>query len=202
MRRNQMRFFAIVGGTAVLILVVMLVNRLWIQPKQTPEAIATQVSATQTVEAGSQTIEWFGIPNVTLGNMTGDGLRIEILRINNDAWPLVRLENEFNEAPPADKRMLMLTLRVTNVSAEGEVTIREALFRIIDEQLQPYTTYDPETRCGVIPEPLEGTVRRGESVTGNICVQVPVTAQQFVLEYRPLTGSQSSTFFRVLAPEL
>jgi len=202
MRRTQIRFFAIVGGTAALIFVVLLVNRLWIQPNQTPEAVATAVSATQTAVAGSQTIEWLGIPNVTLGDMTQDGLRIEILRINNDAWPLVRLENQFNEEPPADKRMLMLTLRVTNVSAEGEANIRESLFRIIDEQLQPYTTFDPETRCGVIPEPLEGTVAQGESVTGNICVEVPATAQQFVLEYRPLTANQSPTFFRVLAPEL
>ncbi|NOZ50417.1 MAG: DUF4352 domain-containing protein [Chloroflexi bacterium] len=204
MRQKRNRFFMIIGVTVLFIILVTTVNQLYVQPMQAPKKMATATAkvffATQTAATGSEAVEWMGIPNISTSNQTWDGLRVEIMRVDDDAWPLVHLENKFNEAPPPDERMLMLTLQVTNVAGEETMQIREALFRVIDEQRQPYTTFDADTRCGVIPQPLKGTLPRGESLTGNICIQVPLTSHAFVLEHIPTGVNAQSTYFRVPEP--
>ena len=43
---------------------------------------------------------------------TWDGLRVEIVDVNYDAWALVTAQNQFNDPPLAGKSMLMVTVPI------------------------------------------------------------------------------------------
>lgn len=197
MRQNQRRFFLIIGLTALFILAATLLNRYLIQPALQPVQEATATAqvffATQQAASADAITYWQGIP-VSTANLTASGLQIEIVRVDDDAWPLVHLENQFNKEPPPDKRMIMLTLKVSNVADEDEPYVSGSQFKLIDEQRRPYDTFHEDSRCGVVPQELGGRISRGESLTGNICMVVPRSSQTFVLRVDSFLAGETVHF--------
>ncbi|RME80314.1 MAG: DUF4352 domain-containing protein [Caldilineae bacterium] len=185
-RRRQLTFFLIIGIALLAILLGFLYSRL-VAPVQSAKAAATATSVSfyATVEAatGPDAIEVNGIPYVSMQPYTWDGLRIDIERVDYDAWPLVHLANQFNKEPPPGRRMIMITLRITSLVAEERLFISGSRFRLVGEKQEPYTTFDDRSYCGVIPEPLEGEIAPGESLRGNICFVAPADEKRFLLEY-------------------
>ncbi|RME74580.1 MAG: DUF4352 domain-containing protein [Chloroflexi bacterium] len=121
---------------------------------------------------------------------TWDGLKIEIIDLKADAWPLIQAHNQFNDPPLPGRRMMLVTLRITNVSGDPQTPIKldESDFKVMGSLKTPYTTYGEETRCGVVPDAVDGTLLPGQSMSGNICVQVPVDETGFVLIYDRYSG--------------
>jgi hypothetical protein len=187
MRKQRVLFFAIIGITMIFIGVVAGLNMLLTRPAAPPDAPATATAipflATVTAETGADAISLSGIPNVSLGNHTWDGLEFDFQQVNYDAWPLIKLENQFNSPPQEGKRMIMVTLVVTNVAGEESVTLSDSNFRIVGEYQTPYSSFDPDTRCGVTPEDLFAKVKPAETIKGNICMQVPISESGLVLVY-------------------
>ena len=133
-------------------------------------------------------------------NLTWDGLRIDILSVNNDAWSLVQAQNPNNDPPLRGKRMMMVTVQVTNVEGQSDepIKVNAMDFSLMGNRRVVYGPYGSETSCGVVPDELDGVVAPGGgSISGNICVQVPQDEKDFVLIYERFVGDHPAVYFRV-----
>lgn len=198
MHKQRVLFFAIIGVTMIFIGVVAGLNSLLSRPAAPPDSPATATAipfmATVQAENGTDAIALSGIPNVSLGNHTWNGLEFDF-QVNYDAWPIIKLENQFNSPPQEGKRMIMVTLVATNVAGEESITLSDTNFRIVGEYQTPYSTFEPDTRCGVTPEDLFGKVKPGETIKGNICIQVPTSEDGLVLVYDGYGADNPKVYF-------
>ena len=117
------------------------------------------------------------------------------IQVNYDAWPIVKLENQFNSPPKEDKRMVMVTLTATNVAGDNPTTLSASNFCIMGEYQTPYSPFDADTRCGVVPERLFGKIRPGETIRGNVCIQVPINEGGLVLVYDGYGSDNPKMYF-------
>ncbi len=204
MNRQKLIFFLVVGLAVILVSVASTSRvREWLGPpnlevtatvvalRSTEVAIAVTESAIQ----GTVTPE-APVPGVLSGERTWNGLRIEVVDVQEDGWPLVRAHNQFNEPPKPGKRMLLITVKVSSVEGAGAapIAVGEADFKVVGERGIVYNTYSEETRCGVVPDALDGVVADGHSMSGAICVQVPEEEKGFVLIYEPYVGDQPAVY--------
>ncbi len=80
--------------------------------------------------------------------LTSDGFEWTVVGVDFDAWPEVQAENQFNDPPAEGNRMIMVTLKVTNVSSEEE----PAHVSSYDWELLGSKSVLYDTSCGVIPD--------------------------------------------------
>jgi hypothetical protein len=202
MRKRKLVFFLIVGSAIVLVGVVLASKELpwtWFGPPDL-DATATVVALRSTEVAIAATEAALTsappVPTVLGSNYTWDDLLIEIVGVNEDAWPLVQANNQFNDPPAAGKRMLLITVRITSVGGpEAEpVRIVQSNFKVIGDRHVVYNTYSDETGCGVVPDALNGVVAHNHSMTGAICVQVPEDEGNFILVYDRYTGGDPAIY--------
>lgn len=118
---------------------------------------------------------------------TGDYYDMRIVDVNGDAWPAVQAENQFNDPPARGNRMIMIRVHVKRAREETD-TIGDSSFYLIGNSNTKYTTYDSESRCGVIPDRLYGKLSPGDETEGNVCFQVPQEEKGLLLVYDPITS--------------
>ena len=55
--------------------------------------------------------------NIDIGQtaMVPPGWEITVVDVNGDAWPAIQAENEYNDPPEQGYRMVLISVRVTNV---------------------------------------------------------------------------------------
>ena len=136
---------------------------------------------------------------------TPNGWEITVIGFDSDAWPEVLAENQFNDPPWPGNRMVLIKVRVTNIAAGKPAQIGDFNFNLIGSYNHLYTTFDDESRRGVIPDGLgaeasQGVrldkwgvqVWQGSSTEGNICFQLPVDETNLLLGFNNLyiTGDQ------------
>ena len=112
-----------------------------------------------------------------------DGTEIKVVGINEDAWEVVRRENQFNDPPTAGNRYYIVRVEVENVAGAGAVTVTSGDIELIGSNRLVYQTY--RHYCGVIPDELFGTIYPGGKVEGNACFQVGANETGFVLIHNP-----------------
>ena len=112
-----------------------------------------------------------------------DGTEIKVVEINEDAWEVVRRENQFNDPPTAGNRYYIVRVVVENVAGAGAVTVTSGDIELIGSNRLVYQTY--RHYCGVIPDELFGTIYPGGKVEGNACFQVGANETGFVLIHNP-----------------
>lgn len=136
------------------------------------------------------------------GDLSWDGLKIEVVSVNRNAWPLIKAQNQFNDPPLAGRLMLMVTIRVTNVegSSDPPVQLTSSDFRLIGSRNEVYNTFSDETNCGVVPDEVDGVVARNSSMDGNICFQVPDQETEFTLIYERYSGDYPAVYFPLPEP--
>ena len=117
--------------------------------------------------------------------LTWNGLKIDIVNANYNAWPLIKAQNHLNDPPVEGMTMLMVTIRITNVEGDQDEIIRlsDSDFQMIDSKGVVYKTF--QISCGVIPDSLNSVVALGGSTEANICFQVPIDEHDFQLSYEP-----------------
>ena len=173
MQRQKLVFFLIVGSAVLLVGLASVWQKQHNSQLEMPaEAVLTPTS--EALGAG-----------VMSGKETWNGLKIEVTRVEEDGWPLIKAHNQYNEPPLPGKRMLLITVLVQKVTekVEGPISIDSSDFKVVGEQGTIYNTYSDETRCGVVPESLSGVAALNYSVSGAICVQVPAEEGEFILIY-------------------
>jgi hypothetical protein len=206
MRKRKLVFFLIVGSALVLVGVVLASKELpgtWFGPPDL-DATATVVALRSTEIAIAVTEATLTpgapVPTVLGSNYTWDDLLIEIVAVNEDAWPLVQANNSLNDPPAAGRRMLLITVKITSVGdPEAEpIRIVQSNFKVIGDRHVVYNTYGEETHCGVVPDALSGVVAHDHSMTGTVCVQVPEDEGNFILVYDRYTGGDPAIYIPLL----
>jgi hypothetical protein len=214
-QKRRVIFFIIVGAAVVLVSLIIslgpIVTYRFGPPDLTATAAALSNRATE-VSLAATTVALGQVstpspesrslnPASSLSqNLTWDGLRIDILSVNNDAWLLVQAQNSNNDPPLRGKRMMMVAVQVTNVEGKpGDPIKVDAMdFSLMGNRRVVYDPYGSETSCGVVPDELDGVVAPGGgSISGNICVQVPQDEKDFVLIYERFAGDHPAVYFRV-----
>ncbi len=119
----------------------------------------------------------------TWTSSTGKQLHIEVISYDPDGWPELVEENGFNDPPRNGYRYLILTIKVDNL-ASGEI--------IAGWKLQSGSEQFSDG-CGVVPNAFGGVIQNtiipaGQSVTGNICFQVPEHLRNLMLVPHSLYG--------------
>lgn len=116
---------------------------------------------------------------------TPNGLQLDLLELDYDAWPLLKAHNHLNDPPQADRTMLLLTVRATNVAGSAETPIRlwDSDFHLIGSRNVVYETF--EVSCGVTPDELNSVVPLGGSTSGKLCFQISPSESDFKLIYQP-----------------
>lgn len=100
------------------------------------------------------------------------GWEITVLDVNGDAWLEVQAENTFNDPPEEGYRMVMVTVRVTNVQSGDETDIISSYdFDMVGSHNEVYGGM--EHYCGVMPNELEAELFPGGTTEGNVCTQIP-----------------------------
>lgn len=151
-------------------------------PTQQPSTPAGQTVVASPPQPSTQTARHAAPPNA---NETWNGLRIRVIGVTRNGWPLIKAANPYNDPPLSGMRMLLLTLRVENEVGPPEDPVRlyDADFKLIDDQNVVYETF--RVSCGVVPDVLDGVVPLNGSMDGKICFQVPADTQNFQLIYEP-----------------
>ena len=192
MERQHTLIVAAVAGLAGLMLISGLC--FWVlgvlsQPEESDQGSAIQepISVIPQPEARSDRASPSYYPRSGFGTQAADGIQIEPVYVNRNAWPLLKIHNQFNDPPLEGRRMLLMKVRVTNVSPPGSepFSLDQSDFRLVGDAGTIYTTYHDESSCGVIPDELDGTLLPGDWMSGNICFQVPRNEEAFQLLYFP-----------------
>lgn len=180
MTARKIAFFIILFATMGLVLVLLLFQFL-LRPRLAE--LRTSAMATASVAAVVTT--------------TWNGLQIEILAVNLNGWPLLQAYNQFNDPPLSGRRMMLINIKLTNVSGPaGEyIPVTATDFQVIGSHNTAYSTYAEETRCGVVPDALDGILPQNTWMSGNVCVQVPTDERDFKLIYEPYGGDQPALYF-------
>jgi hypothetical protein len=204
-------FFVIVGSALVLVAFLAALSPFlprWLGPPDLPATVtvmairATNVSLTATeaaVEGRTIEISSHQVSEESLAgtnDLTWEGLQIEILAIDDNAWPLIKFHNHNNEPPLAGKQMLLIKLRISKPGGTEEeyIGIDSSDFKLIGSHNVVYTPWGDESRCGVVPDELDGVVTEALSVEGNVCFQVPRDDNRFKLVYEQYIGDYPAIY--------
>lgn len=173
-------------------------------PTATPTGMPTKTPKPSPSPAGAQTPKPTASPAATLtptpqataagpaGQSRGDpiplgqtlevppGWEVTVIGVNPDAWPVVQAENMFNDPPEEGYRMVLITVRVTNVQAGDEPDIiGEGDFELVGSRGQVYKAY--ERSCGVTPNQLSAELFPGGTADGTVCFQAGTDETDLVL---------------------
>ena len=124
------------------------------------------------------------------------GLRVDILEVNRDAWPILQAENQFNDEPEIGMQMILITMRVSNLGIAGreQVRIGESQFSLTGSLREVYKPFQLKVSCGVTPNEIGGRIGTDESLTGNLCMQVPTYDSHLTLIYDPPVSGLSTIY--------
>jgi hypothetical protein len=216
---RKLIFFLIVGFAILLVALVTLLmpilyyrfgppdleaTKAVVAIRATEVALTVTEAAVAATRAATEGPRQAGETAAGTDELTWNGLKLRVVAVNREAWLLIQAQNQNNEPPLSGRTMLMITVEVTNVagSEEGPVSINSSDFKLIGEQRLLYTTYDEETRCGVIPDELDGVVAwHSYPMTGNICFQVPQDEGDFQLVYEQYVGDYPAIYIDLPEPE-
>ena len=122
---------------------------------------------------------------------------MQITAVDEDAWPEIQAENQFNDPPAAGHAFVMWTVAVENVrgSQDDDEWATDLDFAAIVDGVR-LTSYGTDSSCGVIPDDLNADLFLGGKTEGNFCISIPVNRSNIVLEYDSLhTDANGDAFF-------
>lgn len=102
---------------------------------------------------------------------TEDGWVVKVTKVTPAAWPKIRAENQFNNAPKAGTTFYMVTVSLTYRGKEESSVFLDGSLKGVGKSNVAYSTFDPG--CGVLPNalPVADTFKGGK-ISGNLCWQV------------------------------
>ncbi len=111
------------------------------------------------------------------------GWQITVLDFNPDAWPAIQAASSSNQPPAPGKRMVIIRLGTTNVSAPGVALLGAISFYLTGSSNRVYDTYNAKSDCGTIPDKLAEEYFQGSSGEGNVCSVIPNDDSDLLLLY-------------------
>jgi hypothetical protein len=118
----RLTFFLIVGFAILLVALVALLMPLLYHrfgpPNLEATAAAVAVRATEVAltatEAAVENPEQTAETEAGTDELTWNGLKIRVVEVNREAWPLIQAQNQNNEPPLSGRTMLMILVEVTH----------------------------------------------------------------------------------------
>jgi hypothetical protein len=122
------------------------------------------------------------------------GWEITVVDVNGDAWAAVQAENPYNDPPQEGYRMVLITVRVTNVQTKDEATtISEADFDLVGSRNQVYSSF--ERSCGVTPNDLMAELFPQGTAEGTVCFQAGTDETGLILIAGPSWDKEDQRYF-------
>lgn len=122
------------------------------------------------------------------------GWEVTVLAVDEDAWPEVQAENTFNDPPEQGYRMVLITVRVTNVQTKDEAaSISEGDFELVGSRNQVYSSF--ERSCGVTPNDLMAELFPEGTAEGTVCFQAGTDETGLILIARPSWDKEDHRYF-------
>lgn len=102
------------------------------------------------------------------------GWSIKVLSLTEDATQDVLDENQFNDPPAEGNQFVIAQLEVTRIDSAPD-SPDGLIYEVEDSTGTTYTTFNEESRCGVIPDDLQvpNDLTEGETTIGNVCWSLP-----------------------------
>ena len=124
---------------------------------------------------------------------------MQITGVDEDAWPEILAENQFNDPPDTGYRYVMWTINVENKrgSVDDDLYISDYSFNVVGSLGVKYPTSDLKSYCGVIPEDLSASLYLGGTTEGNVCFAVPIDETGLTFLYDTYHSDASGDSFRV-----
>jgi hypothetical protein len=106
------------------------------------------------------------------------GWNLTVQAADTDAWPEIRAENMFNEAPLPGWSYVMVPIRFSNIGTAAESPFWDVNVDYLGSDRVIYDALSGGQSCGVIPDSWSelNDVYPGGTVAGNACVVVPTSA--------------------------
>jgi hypothetical protein len=94
-----------------------------------------------------------------------------------NAWPLIQLENMFNDAPYPGWSYVMVPVTFTRLGSTPEQPWWDTRLNFIGSDGVAYSNLENSQSCGVLPNAAMniGDMYRGATATGNMCAVVPTS---------------------------
>jgi hypothetical protein len=94
-----------------------------------------------------------------------------------NAWPLIQLENMFNDAPYPGWSYVMVPVTFTRLGSTPEQPWWDTRLNFIGSNGVAYSNLENSQTCGVLPNAAMniGDMYRGATATGNMCAVVPTS---------------------------
>lgn len=128
----------------------------------------------------------------------GDNWRVAVVDIVEDAWPIIREENMFNEPPAEGHQFVMARLRFTYVGKESGTPWLHLMTGYLGANRVLYWR-GGDTSCGVIPDSIYDVdeLFPGASVEANVCWSIPSGAVKggLIAVEEFLSSSDARVFF-------
>jgi hemolysin type calcium-binding protein len=101
----------------------------------------------------------------------GDGWRVRVVSVTQDATAQILAASELNEPPAAGTQYVIVTLSATYGPSGSDTIVPTVRFGLLGESGAEYLAR--RNPCGIVPDKLPATeVLSGDTITGNICWQV------------------------------
>ena len=164
------------GGTPVISQTIVISG--------TPGPVATLTRNTPT--AGANRPGGTRATAVSLGSsvVVEETWKVTVLSVNKDAANVVEANSSFFEEPAADERVVLIKVRVENVSKDDESqSIGDFEFNMTGSHNQLYNSYDDDYSCGFLDDSLQAELFPGGQETGDICFRIPRDETNLLLVY-------------------
>jgi hypothetical protein len=110
--------------------------------------------------------------------------KVTVVSVNKDAADVVEANASFFEEPAADERVVLIKVRVENVSKDDEAqSIGDFEFNMTGSRNKLYNSYDEDYTCGFLDDALQEELFPGGQETGDICFRVPRDETNLLLVY-------------------
>ncbi|HXH21907.1 MAG TPA: DUF4352 domain-containing protein [Dehalococcoidia bacterium] len=120
---------------------------------------------------------------------------ITVTGVDRDGWPKVQAESRFNDPPKAGERMLLISLRVKNISTnQRPENIDSYAFSLVGSRNRLYDQFDDDTDCGVISKELDANLFPNGQAEGNVCFKVPTDETGFLLVWQEFFSDELTYF--------
>jgi hypothetical protein len=121
---------------------------------------------------------------------------VTVVSVDKDAADVVEAASSFFEEPAADERVVLIKVRVENVSKDDESqSIGDFEFNMTGSRNKLYNSYDDEYTCGFLDDALQAELFPGGQETGDICFRVPRDETNLLLVYDGFI--EGDTFFKL-----
>jgi hypothetical protein len=123
--------------------------------------------------------------------------RITVVSVNRDAWTVVQKASTFNDPPAANERMVLITVKVENVSKNDDAeSISDFEFQLTGSLNKVYSSFSDDNQCGQIDDDLNADLFPGGQARGDICFKVPRDETNLLLIWEAF-GPEGKTYLKL-----